>query len=137
MSIAEAERIRRERISGPDQRAGSGQERLGSDTARPLRLRSALPRVAAGSIEALAMISYHIQYHTISLTGEGLNIVDSSTSSGGKPVHTACTLCTLCTLFKTGNTTEKQISGFQSRKGGDGTRTFKLREILRESVKLS
>jgi hypothetical protein len=22
-------------------------------------------------------------------------------TSGGKPMHTACTLCTLCTLFKT------------------------------------
>ncbi len=56
--------------------------------------------------------------------------------SGGRPVHTACTLCTLCTLFKSGNTTKKQTSGFQSRKGGDGIRTFKLREIRRESVKL-
>jgi chromosomal replication initiation ATPase DnaA len=57
-------------------------------------------------------------------------------TSGGRPVHTACTLRTLCTLFKTGNTTEKQTSGFQSRKGGDGIRTIKLREIRRESVKL-
>jgi hypothetical protein len=56
-------------------------------------------------------------------------------TSGGRPLHTACTLCTLCTLFKSGNTTEKQTSGFQSRKGG-GIRTFKLREIRREVVKL-
>jgi hypothetical protein len=51
-------------------------------------------------------------------------------ASGGRPVHTDCT------LFKSGNTTEKQTSGFQSRKGGDGIRTFTLREIQRESVKL-
>ncbi len=61
---------------------------------------------------------------------------EQSDDHRGRPMHTACTLCTLCTLFKTGNTTEKQTSGFQSRKGGDGIRTFKLRETLRESVKL-
>ncbi len=57
-------------------------------------------------------------------------------SSWGRPVHTACTLRTLRTLLKSGNTTEKQTSGFQSRKGGDGIRTFQLTEIRRESVKL-
>jgi hypothetical protein len=57
-------------------------------------------------------------------------------SSGGKPMHTACTLCTLCTLFKTGQTTENKTLEFRSRKGGDGIRPFKLTGIRRESLKL-
>jgi hypothetical protein len=56
--------------------------------------------------------------------------------SGGKPMHTACTLCTPCTLFKTGQTTENKTLEFQSRKGGDGIRPFNLTGIRRESLKL-
>ncbi len=58
VSIAYAERIRRERIS----ESGPGQQRLRSDTARPLlKLRLALPGVAECS-KALVMISYMISY---------------------------------------------------------------------------
>ncbi len=60
----------------------------------------------------------------------------ASPTSGGKPMHTACTLCTLCTLFKTCQTTENKTLEFRSRKGGDGIRPFKLTGIRRESLKL-
>ena len=57
-------------------------------------------------------------------------------TSGGKPMHTACTLCTLCTLFKTCQSTENKTLEFRSRKGGDGIRPFKLTGIRKESLKL-
>jgi hypothetical protein len=57
-------------------------------------------------------------------------------TSGGKPMHTACTLCTLCTLFKSCQSTENKTLEFRSRKGGDGIRPFKLTGIRRESLKL-
>ncbi len=41
--------------------AGPGQQRLGSDAARPLP-RSALPKVVAERIKVLVMISYLISY---------------------------------------------------------------------------
>jgi hypothetical protein len=59
VSIAEVEMIRRS-ISA---RAGSGQERLGSDAARLLLLQE-LPRVMAEHIELLVMISYVISFHS-------------------------------------------------------------------------
>jgi hypothetical protein len=43
-------------------RAGSGQERLGSEAARLLLLLPELPRVMAERIELLVMISYLISY---------------------------------------------------------------------------
>ena len=60
VSIAEAERIRRERISESRIRAGETRKRH-SEAAAGLRLLSALPRVAAHS-EVLVMISYLISH---------------------------------------------------------------------------